>query len=328
MKNKSQPQVAVYFCNGIGNLLELTPAIQALSKLFDNTTIDIVWPSEWNDYRASTVREILDSWDLINRVISFPAEEFHPEKYKLLFSTGHGEPSQAASLFLQKGNKFEPASWMSEYPHEIEYYMNEVYRLGYRGNIPQIVIPRANKPIFRGKKQRIAIYNGAAQLSEKYRWERKKWKKFAKLVKVVYNYNKGNIVYLGGSSEKEEGERLEKQFGFVKNYAGKLSFLESVKALSQCDLLISSDSALMHAAEAVNVPVVALFGATLVSKNRPYFGKYEIVRGKCIFAPCQYTSRFSTCKNYACMDSITVGDVMRAIRKTGVLKGGVNAKII
>lgn len=317
---RNKPKVAIYFCNGIGNLLMMTPAIQALSLMYDNSKIDVVMPSEWNDYRAPIVRQVLEGWDLINKIISFPKDKFDIGSYKLLFTSAHGELSQASALFGQKGNPFEKAKWLDEYPHEVEYYMNEVYKLGYKGITPPIVAPMASKPILKGSKPRIAFYNGAANLSNKYRWGRKKWGGFADLAQEVYNYYEAEIICLGGKGEKEEGQELANKFDFVTNYAGSLSFLESVKALSQCDLMVSTDSALMHAAEAVKVPVVVLFGATLVSKNRPYFGEYEIVRGKCEFAPCQSHFRFQTCNDFICMKNITTGHVMNAVRKLGVLQ--------
>jgi ADP-heptose:LPS heptosyltransferase len=311
-------KVAVYFCNGIGNLLMMTPAIQALSKLYGDSKVDIVMPSEWNDYRAPIIKDILNRWGLIGKVISFPVDKFYPKSYKLLFTTAHCEPSQAASLFQQKGNKFGKADWLTDYPHEIEYYMSEVYGLGYKGLTPPIVAPMAEQPTLQGDKPKIAFYNGAASLSKRYRWERKRWDRFGELAEELHSYHGADIVFLGGKSEQKEGKRLAGKFEFVTNYAGNLSFMESVKALSQCKLMISTDSALMHAAGAVDVPVVALFGATMVSKNRPYSGKHAIVRGKCAYAPCQYRSQFYTCKDFKCMDSISVGQVMQAVREMGV----------
>lgn len=311
-------KVAVYFCNGIGNLLMMTPAIQALSKLHNGTKVDIVMPSEWNDYRAPIIKEIFNHWALVGKVISFPVDKFYPKSYKLLFTTAHCEPSQAASLFQQKGNKFGKADWLTYYPHEIEYYMNEVYGLGYKGLIPPIVAPMAEQPVLQGDKRRIAFYNGAASLSKRYRWERKRWDKFEALAEELHNYYGADIVCLGGKSEQKEGKRLASKFSFVVNYAGNLSFVESVKALSQCKMMISTDSALMHAAEAVNIPVVALFGATMVSKNRPYSGRHAVVRGKCAYAPCQYRSQFYTCKEFKCMNSISAGQVMRTVSEMGV----------
>lgn len=313
MENRKKSKVAVYFCNGIGNWLMLTPAIQALSQLY-NSPVDIVMPSENTDSRMPIIHSICQQWDVVKNLILFPDQNFYPDKYKVLFTTSHCEPSHAKSLFDQKGINYRSAKWLGECIHEIEYYMSEVYRLGYKGVIPPIRIPITDKPKL-GHGIKIAFYNGAASLSERYRWERKKWTGFSALANELHNCYDVDIIYLGGKSEAKEGQELENKYEFVKNFAGKINFLESAYALSQCNLMISTDSALMHIAEAVNVPVIALFGATMVSKNRPFNGEYKIVRGKCRYSPCQYHPQFNLCRDYQCMKSITTGSVINIVMK-------------
>ncbi len=313
MDNCKKSKVAVYFCNGIGNWLMMTPAIQALSTLY-NSPVDIVMPSENDDSRLPIIHSICKQWDVVNKLILFPDQDFYPSRYDVLFSTSHCEPSHAKALFDQQGIKYRTAKWLGECIHEVEYYMNETYRLGYKGPIPPIQIPATDQPKL-GGGAKIAFYNGAASLSERYRWERKKWNGFNELAKELHNCYNVDIIYLGGKAESEEGNNLEGKYGFVKNFAGKLNFLESVNALKQCNLMISSDSALMHAAEAVNVPIIALFGSTMVSKNRPFSGNYKILRGKCQYSPCQYHPQFNLCREYKCMDSISVGQVMSTVMK-------------
>ncbi len=311
MDKRKISKVAVYFCNGIGNWLMMTPAIQALSKLYDSP-IDIIMPSENTDSRMPVIHSICREWDVVKNLILFPDQDFYPERYKVLFSTSHCEPSIAKKLFDQTGIKYRPAKWLGECLHEIEYYMNETYRLGYKGPIPPIQIPATDQSKLRGGTK-IAFYNGAASLSERYRWERKKWNRFVELAKELHNCYDVDIIYLGGKAEVEEGNALESKYKFVKNFAGKLNFLESVHALKQCSLMISSDSSLMHAAEAINVPVIALFGSTMVSKNRPFSGDYRIIRGNCRYSPCQYHPQFNLCRDYTCMESISTGQVMQAV---------------
>lgn len=311
MDKCKKSKVAVYFCNGIGNWLMMTPAIQALSRLYDSP-VDIVMPSENTDSRMPIIHSICKGWNLVKNLILFPDEKFCPDRYEVLFSTSHCEPSHAKTLFDQKGINYRSAKWLNDCIHEIEYYMNEVYRLGYKGPIPPIQIPKTKTPKLKDGVK-VALYNGAASLSERYRWKRKKWNCFSQLANELHNCYDVDIIYLGGKPESKEGEVLEKKYGFVKNFAGKLNFLESAHALSQCNLMISTDSSMMHVAEAVNVPVIALFGATMVSKNRPFQGDYKIIRGKCRYSPCQYHPQFNLCRDYLCMDKITTGMVMNAV---------------
>lgn len=315
MKNK----VAIYFANGIGNFLLMTPAIQALSKYY-NSKIDIVIPKS-SDIRYESVKEICDKWNIINKIIVYPKDRFKINSYEILLTIPHCYPSEIGDLFKQKGIVHDNPNWMVSGIHEIEYCMNAVYNLGYTGEIPRIHVSLPDGPIIiksqKDKERKIiAFCNGAALLSKRWRWERKKWDKWLELANLFENYYNVGIIYLGGKSEEKEGEELQKRNKNITSYAGKLSFVESVKALSQCNLLISTDTAIMHASESVQVPVVALFGATSVSKNRPYNNRFEIVRGRdCQFVPCQYHWRFNLCQDYKCMKSITVGDILKAVRK-------------
>lgn len=313
----SYHKIAVYFANGIGNYLMMTPAIRALSDHYESK-VDMVFPSDNSDLRLGVVKELCSQWDIINKIIEYPANNFDPNRYKVLFTTAHCEKSQAGNIFDQVGIDYDGPEWIKTGIHEIEYYMQEVFKLGYKGPTPPIHIDLPETPLIKRRKGRklIAFYNGAALLSQKWRWERKKWNQWGALAVELENYYNADIIYLGGKSEKREGDKLTKKNKNIKSYADELSFAESAKILSQCDLLISTDSALMHAADAVKTPVIALFGSTLVSKNRPYAGNFKIARSNgCPYIPCQYHFRFNTCKEYKCMNSITVSNVMKSTRE-------------
>ncbi|MBC7658606.1 MAG: glycosyltransferase family 9 protein [Chitinophagaceae bacterium] len=57
--------------------------------------------------------------------------------------------------------------------------------------------------------------------------------------------------------------------GPVLNLAGKLNLWETALALREADALLCNDSALLHVAEAVGVPVAALFGPTVEAFGFP-----------------------------------------------------------
>lgn len=132
--------------------------------------------------------------------------------------------------------------------------------------------------------------------------------------------------YLGGKAEKEEGEELVKKFPLVHNFASKTSFTETAKVLKQCDLLITNDSGIMHLGDLLQKKMVVLFGATIVSKNGPYFSKdYRIVRSPCVCAPCQYHWSFHTCSDYKCMRAISIERVVKEVQS--LLEGEENESI-
>jgi heptosyltransferase II len=57
----------------------------------------------------------------------------------------------------------------------------------------------------------------------------------------------------------------------VKNLAGTTDMVGLVKGLSQCDLLVCNDSGAMHLANAIGIPVLALFGPTDANTTGPAY---------------------------------------------------------
>lgn len=74
----------------------------------------------------------------------------------------------------------------------------------------------------------------------------------------------GNTIFLlGGKGENDIFERWQrKQPDLIINMAGKLNLEKELLLISYMDVVVSMDSANMHLASLVNVPVVSIWGAT------------------------------------------------------------------
>ncbi len=71
------------------------------------------------------------------------------------------------------------------------------------------------------------------------------------------------VVILGGAQDRELAENLcRKNRGSFLDLTGRCSLLASAAIVKRCRLLVANDSGLMHIAEAVRTPLVALFGST------------------------------------------------------------------
>lgn len=99
-------------------------------------------------------------------------------------------------------------------------------------------------------------------------WFTKKWPEeyFSQLVQLlrVHGYP---VLLIGGGEDQELCERIAKDQKMVLNSAGRAGLLDSAALISRAALLITNDSAPLHMADAVNTPVLAIFGAT-----SPIFG--------------------------------------------------------
>ncbi len=95
------------------------------------------------------------------------------------------------------------------------------------------------------------------------------------------------IKFLGDSSTRDMGDQVKSQVSSLlfENLTGKTSVSEWIEQISKCDFLIGGDSAAVHAASDLGVPVLALFGPTL-----PEFG----------FAPWRKGSRVLGVKDLSC----------------------------
>lgn len=98
------------------------------------------------------------------------------------------------------------------------------------------------------------------------------------------------------------------------NLTGKLQLRELAGVLSESLLFVCNDSAPMHVAASMGVPVVALFGPSKSIETAPYGNAHRVVEKD---FPCRYTCDENSCAHeryHACMEAIEVDDVLAAIK--------------
>lgn len=299
-----------YFSNGLGNFIMQMPAMAAVASITDSKTIDICLNDEWRDGRRPAVEDICEKWPVVGKVLNWPKDKLDEEIYDLWFYSAHGSNSEVSHRFLHnmKHSPVPKPSWRSSLIHEVDHYMEIAYAMGYRGSIPEIEFPLADGPILDLPRPIIGICNGWFRAESMY-WQKKGWPHFKRLAVVLKRYFGGSIVGIGGGGELPSDAIVDADFG------GKLSILQSAKAIKQLDLMITTDTGPMHLANILNVPLIALFGPTLINKNGPRGKRSSVLVSKEECAPCQDTSRFYNCNKFACMENISVGDVMAKARE-------------
>jgi len=95
------------------------------------------------------------------------------------------------------------------------------------------------------------------------------------------------------------------------NMIGKTDFLQLAALIGKCKVYLTPDSAPMHVAAAMQVPLIALFGPTDSRRHIPPARKIIVFEKKLECAPC-YSSR---CRilTHACMKDIKPEDVLQEI---------------
>ncbi len=295
----------IYFKHGLGNLIMMSPAIISLASMDKSGMVDIWLSSDWNDSRRSAFDDYFDKWDIIQDVINYPDSDF-VKKYKRWFYTGHAEHSDAFNVFRKKCKiSIEAPNWRMNGTHEVYWYMDSVYNLGYKGNVPNQYVPVSDKPVLKSRRPLIGLCNGTYSQRMK---TAKQWAYFNELVETLRGYYNPTIVKIGYQEELKD----------VKcdiDYVNKLSITETAFVISQLDLLITTDTANMHIGDAFGIPMVVIFGGTLISKNGPLGKNAECVALGLDCQPCQRTHSFYNCEHYKCINELKVGDVMAAVRR-------------
>ena len=116
---------------------------------------------------------------------------------------------------------------------------------------------------------------------------------------------------MGGKGEEDLGleiaNRMESQPIVL---SGKTSIRELMCILKRCAVIVTNDTGPMHMAQALGVPVVAIFGATDPEATSPSGGEQSLVHANVRCAPCLLRS----CPiDHRCMTGISTGQVMSAV---------------
>jgi len=105
-------------------------------------------------------------------------------------------------------------------------------------------------------------------------WPSKSWDvgRAAELASRVAADAGGPLLVIGGEAERTAAERIVAlaRPGSAASLAGRLALGEALALIARARLAVSCDSGPMHAAAALGVPVVALFGPTHAEHSGPW----------------------------------------------------------
>ncbi len=303
-------QTIAYFRSGIGNFVQSTPAARALAMMDPSGKIDFCYDGDWRDTRRNSVLSAMQKLDFVENLIPFPRcipTKFDRD-YKTWFWTDWTCNGDALEFFRKRHHYRH--EWDHEKESESDYYFNIVKNFyGFKGEKPKQSFPISDKPFeFTAGRKNIVICNGGFGGYSII----KKWNRFWELALVMKNYygNAVNIIKIG--QEKE----LQETFNYDYDFVGKTTILETARIISQADLLITTDTGNMHIADALNVPMIVLWGGTSLFKNRPINDTAKIIhlRKSCQYL-CHASSRYRECDTLACMNDISTGMVFREVKE-------------
>jgi len=160
------------------------------------------------------------------------------------------------------------------------------------------------------KEQKITPSQKLIALNPGGGWTNKRWgeDKFAHLGKQLLD--KGyKVIILWGPGEENMARDINQLAGGNLLISPPTSIPQLISLLKKSSLVIGGDTGPVHLAAALDVPVVALYGATPPSRNAPFTDKKSVIYHQLPCSPC-WRGR---CQTKECMQAIKVEEVFAAV---------------
>lgn len=337
----------------IGDVLLSTPLIKNLKLLFPDSIIDIAINKESQDILINNPninniflynRNYIKNQKIVNKIlfeINF-VKKIIINNYDLVINLTEGDRGTIITLLTKGKQRFgyspnnkilkllKPyTKYKSNFrkEHAIERDLDFLEFLDYYPVEKKVNIYFSKndlKKIEKYSKNFIVVHPVT-------KWQYKYWEndRFAKIIDFLIE--KGEKVIITGSNNKKELHAINEIIKLSKyspiNLAGKLSLTEIAALYSKAKLFIGLDTAPMHIAAAVDIPIITLFGLSdpIVwgpwenklekvcyqdVKHIQYCGKHTIVQhpGKKIIYQ-------NSIKKSEAMLKISVGEVINEIKK-------------
>jgi heptosyltransferase-2 len=161
----------------------------------------------------------------------------------------------------------------------------------------------------------LGIHPGCDPLNRHKRYPLPKFKQVIERFMETHSEARG-LVFLG-----PQEDRLYQEMGLsgARLQVAKGNSLQTTaRLLERITLLLANDSGLGHLANAMNTPVVSIFGPTDPSITGPWGEKCVAVKLAEPLAcqPCLYTPDYGKCEHRSCLESLTVEHVLEELESS------------
>ncbi|MBM3293130.1 MAG: lipopolysaccharide heptosyltransferase II [Candidatus Aminicenantes bacterium] len=152
----------------------------------------------------------------------------------------------------------------------------------------------------------IILHPGAAYGPAK-RWPAER---FAALGRRFIDVRGAEIILTGSAEDGPVAEEIAARLGRPEaNLAGRTTLGELLGAVSRAAVFVTNDTGPMHLANALRVPVVAVFGPTDPAVTAPFHPPSAVVKKSAVCWPCLYRE----CPyDHRCLTAVSVEDVFAA----------------
>lgn len=306
-ENEKPKKILCTAAKGLGNLVEETPALQAIREMFPDSEITFFIPEMW--------RGIYEGWPVVNLVTADPPP-----------MTGWDAVVHFTPPCIVYGKQFEGKQILDisvekmKYNSEINVNLKAVLKLDMdfraknRHRTWHTYFPTSETALPKKREEWIAFAPGCrTENLQRKDYGAKKW---AKVLTELLKETTAKIFLVGGPDDTAILDHLNPSSRIV-DCLGKYTIKETGYLISKCDCMIGNDTGLAHVASALDIPSVIFFGPTSILKNKPQNKCAVVSRHLECSELCQWGSG---CRIGSCRDidsSVFVTAVKRVLDATG-----------
>ena len=338
-------RVLVKEVNWLGDVVMSLPAVRAVRRAFPGAHLTLLikrelasffdgaaWPDEIMPYSlAPGLRGLADRWRIIRdiRARRFDLAVLLPRSFdSALWPTLAGVRRRAGfatagrSLMLTDRAPYGRELFSDHQAHDYLYMLQ--HTLGIVANaddsVPDVHAPHRAKmrdwltQCRRDSSGQLIALAVAAAYGPAKEWPAER---FARLIDVLADRHGAECVLVGAPSERSKCAQVvaaSRRGAIVA--AGETSVGEALALLSLCDGFAGNDSGAMHAAGALGIGTVGIYGSTRPQRTAPLGPRTTVLYHPIECSPCmERTCRFG---HYNCLKQITPEEVATALEDLGV----------
>ncbi|MBI4707419.1 MAG: lipopolysaccharide heptosyltransferase II [Candidatus Omnitrophica bacterium] len=312
--------------SNIGDVFLTLPALDLLREKFPDSKVTVI--------SGKRTAEIFENNPLIAKLIIYDKKSGITDKIRLLLELKKERFDLVVDLRNSFFGMFLPAKYKSKFsvPKNIRHmrdkhlYKLKIKSIERKSKSQGLELNTGGKSLCLSaedekyiaeilKKNNIAPEDKIIVIAAGGRSHTKRWpkEKFAELAGRIGKNLKAKIILAGDKDEVAINKYISEHSECpVVDLSAKTNLAQLGCLLKKAQLLVTNDSASLHLASYLNVPVAAIFGPTNDAKYGPWSENSVVIKKEIFCRPCEKAQcRFGTLE---CLSLIKVDDVFRAVK--------------
>ena len=336
---KDPRAILVLRFSSIGDIVQLTSPLKSLRDRYPQTRIDIITLDDYS--------ELLLDHPNINRIINIP----RGMKYQELKEIGKMLVAKGYDLIIDLHNvirsqiirrQFKTAKKVIyKKPRWKRFKLIELKKNNFPDEFSQrwlyhqcleelldndYLVPKTKLVIQKNEQSEIKLFLEKEGLTGSYitlvpgaNWPEKTWlvDRYNELVNLIVNKLGLSIVMIGGMNDGICSAIANVKSKQVLDLHGKLDLRKSLAIISLGEMTIGGDTGMVHASEALGVPVTMIMGPTNLQMGGGIMLETSVAIEKDLWCrPCSQNGKRPCYRSQQyCMTEISTSDVRRAVQK-------------